>query len=216
MKRLGILGVTSLLCAALAVAQTGAPGAAKSGASSRVAGAGWHDPAEPLTGAPHPKILPRPSGRVARQSVDEKSMRALIHELVACGTRLTLSSWDDAKRGAGCGRDKIAARFNEIAGDSGGKLQVVVDKFESTSQRTSGKPIPLENVYAILPGTDEKLSKTVFIVSGHFDSRPSDVMDPQADAPGADDDGSGTARLRMPIRRRGNWRGRLKIGRAHV
>jgi hypothetical protein len=69
----------------------------------------------------------------------------------------------------------------------------VVDKFESTSARTSEKPIALENVYAILPGTDPKLSKTLFIVSGHFDSRPSDVMDPQAEAPGADDDASGTA-----------------------
>src|SRR5258706_4832540 len=120
-------------------------------------------------------------------------MRGLIGKLVACGTRLTLSSWEDPKRGAGCGRDAIVARFNEIAKDSGGKLQVVVDKFESTSERTSGKPMPLENVYAILPGTDPKLAKTIFIVSGHFDSRPSNVMDPQADAPGADDDASGVA-----------------------
>jgi len=152
-----------------------------------------HDPAEPLQGKPQPKILPRPAGGITRQSVDEKSMRSLISELVACGTRLTLSSWSDPKRGAGCARDHIAARFREIAKDSGGKLQVVVDKFESTSERTSSKPISLENVYAILPGTDLKISKTLFIVSGHFDSRPSDVMDPQAEAPGADDDASGTA-----------------------
>src|SRR6267154_2317277 len=151
------------------------------------------DPAEPTHGNPQPKILPRPTGRVARTSVDEKSMRALIGKLVACGTRLTLSSWENPKRGAGCGRDAIVARFNEIAKDSGGKLQVVVDKFESTSERTSGKPMPLENVYAILPGSDPKLAKTIFIVSGHFDSRPSNVMDPQADAPGADDDASGVA-----------------------
>jgi hypothetical protein len=151
------------------------------------------DPAEPAQGKPQPKILPRPAGRVARTTVDEKSMRALIAKLVACGTRLTLSSWTDAKRGAGCGRDAIVARLNEIAKDSNGKLQVVVDKFESTSARTSDKAIPLENVYAILPGSDPKLAKTIFIVSGHFDSRPSNVMDPEADAPGADDDGSGVA-----------------------
>jgi len=151
------------------------------------------DPAEPAQGKPHPKILTRSAGRIARASVDEKSMRALIGKLVACGTRLTLSSWENPKRGAGCGRDAIVARFNEIAKDSGGKLQVVVDKFESTSERTSGKPMPLENVYAILPGRDPKLAKTIFIVSGHFDSRPSNVMDPQADAPGADDDASGVA-----------------------
>jgi hypothetical protein len=151
------------------------------------------DPAEPATGKPQPKSLPRPAAGVARASVDEKSMRALIGKLVACGTRLTLSSWDDPKRGAGCGRDAIVARFNEIAKDSGGKLQVVVDKFEMTSERTSSKPTPLENVYAILPGSDPRLAKTIFIVSGHFDSRPSNVMDPSADAPGADDDASGVA-----------------------
>ncbi len=152
------------------------------------------DPAEPAKGKPQqPKILARPAGAIARASIDEKSMRALIGKLVACGTRLTLSSWDDPKRGIGCGRDAIVARLNGIAKDSGGKLQVVVDKFESTSERTSSKSIPLENVYAILPGSDPKLAKTIFIVSGHFDSRPSNVMDVQADAPGADDDASGVA-----------------------
>src|SRR5882762_7569827 len=151
------------------------------------------DPPEPRQGRPQPKNLVRPAGGIARASVDEKSMRALIGKLVACGTRLTLSSWEDPKRGIGCGRDVIAARFHEIAKDSNGKLQVVVDKFESTSERTSSKPIPLENVYAILPGSDPKMAKTIFIVSGHYDSRPSNVMDPQADAPGADDDASGVA-----------------------
>ena len=175
--------LASGLCAATSYAQQRSPTKAT---VSR-------DPSEPLTGTPRPKILPRPLGAIPRASVDEKSMRALIHELVGCGTRLTLSSWDDPKRGAGCGRDKIVARFNEIAKDSGGKLQVVVDKFESTSARTGDKPIPLQNVYAILPGSDGKLAKTIFLVSGHFDSRPSNVMDPEADAPGADDDGSGVA-----------------------
>jgi hypothetical protein len=151
------------------------------------------DPAEPAQGKPQPKILARPAGSISRASVEEKSMRALIGKLVACGTRLTLSSWEDPKRGIGCGRDIIVARFNEIAKDSNGKLQVVLDKFESTSERTSAKPIPLENVYAILPGSDPKMAKTIFIVSGHFDSRPSDVMDPKVDAPGADDDASGVS-----------------------
>ena len=151
------------------------------------------DPAEPQQGQPHPKLLLRPAAAIARQSVDEKSMRALIDQLVACGTRLSLSSWTDAKRGIGCGRDHIVARLNEIAKDSGGKLQVVVDKFDSTSERTSGKPLPLESVYAILPGSDPKLAKTLFIVSGHYDSRPSSVMDTEADAPGADDDASGVS-----------------------
>src|SRR5712692_7937747 len=151
------------------------------------------DPAEPAQGAPRVNILPRPLGTIARQSIDEKSMRTLIHNLVSCGTRLTLSSWTDPKRGIGCGRDYIVARLNEIAKASGGKLQVVVDKFDSTSERTSGKPLPLQSVYAILPGSDPKLAKTIFIVSGHYDSRPSDVMNTDADAPGADDDASGVS-----------------------
>jgi hypothetical protein len=151
------------------------------------------DPAEPQQDPPHTKLLPRPAGAIARQSVDEKSMRALIDQLVSCGTRLSLSSWTDAKRGIGCGRDHIVARFNEIAKDSGGKLQIVVDKFDSTSERTSGKPLPLQSVYAILPGSDPKLAKTIFIVSGHYDSRPSNVMNAEDDAPGADDDASGVS-----------------------
>jgi hypothetical protein len=151
------------------------------------------DPAEPQQGQPHTNVLPRPTGAILRQSVDEKSMRALIDQLVFCGTRLSLSSWTDPQRGIGCARDHIVARLNEIAKDSSGKLQIVVDKFDSTSERTSGKPLHLESVYAILPGSDPKLAKTIFIVSGHYDSRPSDVMNTEADAPGADDDASGVS-----------------------
>jgi hypothetical protein len=151
------------------------------------------DPAEPAAHKTQSRIMPPLADAIPRTAVDETSMRALIHALVGCGTRLTLSSWTDPKRGVGCGRDHVAARFHEIAQDSGGRLQIVVDKFESTSPRTLDVQIPLENVYAILPGSDAKLAKTIFIVSGHFDSRPSNVMDPAADAPGADDDGSGVA-----------------------
>ena len=124
------------------------------------------DPAEPAQGKPQPKILPRPAGAITRQSVDEKVMRALIHEQVSCGTRLTLSSWTDPKRGAGCGRDFIVARFNAIAKESGGKLQVVVDKFEMTSERTGAKPVHLENVYGILPGADPSWPKPFSLSSG--------------------------------------------------
>jgi hypothetical protein len=52
-----------------------------------------HDPAEPQQARPHPKLLPRPAASIARQSIDAKSMRALIDQLVSCGTRLSLSSW---------------------------------------------------------------------------------------------------------------------------
>src|SRR5258708_3301245 len=70
------------------------------------------DPAEPAQRKPPVKVIARPAGGVARQAVDEKSMRALIGKLVACGTRLTLSSWTDPKRGVGCGGDGIRGGFN--------------------------------------------------------------------------------------------------------
>src|SRR5262249_46815573 len=108
------------------------------------------DPAEPLKDRPSPRVSARPAGGIARGAVDEKGIRTLIAKLGACGTRLTIASWDDPKRGPGCGRDVVAARLTEIAKDSGGKLQVVVDKFEMTSARTGDKPAPMENVYAIL------------------------------------------------------------------
>jgi peptidase M28-like protein len=153
------------------------------------------DPAEPPHPLPKAKTLPRPSGAIARSSVDEKSMRALIDSMVACGTRISIGNWDDPKRGPGCGRDKIVERLNEINKATGGKLQIVVDKYEATAERTLNKPAPMQNVYAILPGTDEKMAKTVFIVSGHLDSIPSvsSITDASLDAPGADDDASGVA-----------------------
>jgi hypothetical protein len=187
--RVAIFAGLSVLCASFAGAQSSGTSGTKEGTVA----AGPRDPAEPPQNRPHPKILARPAGAIIRQSIDEKGMRALIHELVSCGTRLTLSSWTDPKRGIGCGRDFVVARLNEIAKESGGKLEVVVDKFESKSERTGPNPVHLENVYAILKGSDAQLAKNAFIVVGDMDSRPSNVMDPEADAPGADDDASGTA-----------------------
>jgi hypothetical protein len=153
---------------------------------------GRRDPEEPLQGKPAPTLLPRPAGAIMGPDVDEKGMAALIRELVGCGTRLSISSWTDPKRGIGCARDRVATRFRQIANESGGKLQVMVDRFETESDRTGG-PVSMENVYAILPGNGSKSDKTLFIVSGHMDSMPSKWTDPNSDAPGADDDASGTA-----------------------
>jgi Peptidase family M28 len=151
------------------------------------------DIGEPLQRRPKPTLLSRPGGEISRASIDEASMHALIHEMVGCGTRLSISSWSDPHRGAGCGRDQVVARFKAIATESGGKLQIVIDKFEATSDRTLGKPAPMESVYAILPGSDPQLAKTLFIVSGHMDSISSRWTDLVPDAPGADDDASGVA-----------------------
>ncbi len=124
----------------------------------------------------------------------EAEARAIVTELVACGTRHSLSSWSDPKRGIGCGRDVVVRRFGEIASaSSAGRLTVVVDRFETSGPRTRGAKVPMENVYAIFRGSDPVLAKRAFISSGHLDSMPSDVMDAASDAPGADDDASGVA-----------------------
>src|SRR6266850_5606241 len=126
--------------------------------------------------------LPRPTADEVRQ-IDET--------LVACGTRHALSSWDDPKRGNGCARDAIVKEFTKSAAGNA-SARVVVDHFEATSPRTHDKPAALESVYLVVPGSDPVLKTTVFFVSGHYDSMCSDVMDSTCDAPGADDDASGT------------------------
>ncbi|MGZ5429352.1 MAG: M20/M25/M40 family metallo-hydrolase, partial [Thermoanaerobaculia bacterium] len=119
--------------------------------------------------------------------------RAIVEALVSCGTRHSLSSWTDTRRGIGCGRDAVVRRLEAVENESGKRMRVVVDKFETSGPRTKNVPVPMENVYAILSGTDPGLERTAFVVSGHYDSMPSDVMDAHTDAPGADDDASGTA-----------------------
>jgi len=106
-----------------------------------------------------------------------EAARAMVEELVACGTRHSLSSWTDPKRGIGCGRDAIVKRLEAIAKTSGGALHVVVDRYEATAPRTRDVPGPMENVSAVLEGTDPVLRKTAFAVSGHYDSMPSEIME---------------------------------------
>jgi len=178
--------LAAVLTTALAVLSTaaGAPGGPA------------RDPAEPAAGRPPAERLlvpAAPAGSIQRGAVDEAALRAIVEELAECGTRQSLSSWTDPRRGIGCGRDRVLARFRAIARASGDRLQVRVDRFEAESPRTGGKPAHLENVLAILPGSDEALARTVFLVSGHYDSIPSSATDPVADAPGADDDASGVA-----------------------
>lgn len=139
--------------------------------------------------APGPAASP-PAGDAAPTA---NTARAIVEELVACGTRHSLSSYTDPKRGIGCGRDAVVRRLEAASRRTGGRLKVVVDAFETRGPRTGNAPVHMENVYAVLPGRDPLLAQTAFVVSGHLDSRASDVMDAAADAPGADDDASGVA-----------------------
>jgi hypothetical protein len=124
-------------------------------------------------------------------AVTADEVRTVDEALVACGTRHTLSSWTDPKRGIGCARDVIVKRF-EAAAAKDAKAKVVVDKFEATSPRTRDVPAPLQSVYLVLEGSDPDRAKTAIVISGHYDSMCSDIMDSSCDAPGADDDASGT------------------------
>ncbi|HTQ79849.1 MAG TPA: M28 family peptidase [Thermoanaerobaculia bacterium] len=137
-------------------------------------------------------VLAAPAPLPLATAAEVAEAKAIDSALVACGTRHSLSSWTDPQRGAGCGRDVVAKRFRDISARTGGRLQVIIDRFETSAPRTGNVPVPMENVYAVLEGRDPALQKIAFVLSGHFDSMPSDIMDPKTDAPGADDDASGT------------------------
>src|SRR5437763_986071 len=118
--------------------------------------------AAPLLAAPAPAPPPAPLASPAEMA----AAQAIDSELVACGTRHSLSSWTDPKRGAGCGRDVAVRQLQAAADRSGGRLKVVVDTFETSGARTRNVPVHMENVYAILPGNDPLLKSTAFVVSG--------------------------------------------------
>lgn len=127
------------------------------------------------------------------KEVSTDSLQSYINTLVAFGTRNTLSTQTDSKKGIGAARNWVLKKFNEFAINSRGRLIAFID---TTTIQPDGKrvdvPILLGNVVATLKGTDLN-DKRIFIISGHLDTRRTDVMDREGDAPGADDDGSGTS-----------------------
>ncbi len=120
------------------------------------------------------------------------TLQSYINTLVAFGTRNTLSTQTDIKRGIGAARNWVLKKFNEFTKNSSGRLSVVID---TTTLQPNGKrvdaPLVLGNVMATLKGLDAN-DKRIFIISGHLDNMRTNVMDRTGDAPGADDDGSGT------------------------
>ncbi|MGI8950150.1 MAG: M20/M25/M40 family metallo-hydrolase [Chitinophagaceae bacterium] len=127
------------------------------------------------------------------KEVSADSLQSYIKTLVGFGTRHTLSSQTDAKRGIGAARNWVLNKFNQFAKNSNGRMSAFID---TTTLQPDGKRVDtvtfLGNVMAILKGTDANDNR-IFIISGHLDSRRSNVMDRTGDAPGANDDGSGTA-----------------------
>lgn len=125
--------------------------------------------------------------------VSADSLQSYIKTLVSFGTRNTLSTQTDNKRGIGAARKWVLGKFNEMAKQSSGRLTAVID---TTTLQPDGKRVDsvllLGNVVATLKGTDPADSR-IFIISGHLDNMRSSVMDRTGDAPGANDDGSGVA-----------------------
>jgi hypothetical protein len=133
----------------------------------------------------------------ALQQVSAERIRANIDKLVSFGTRLTISAQDPesikAGRGVGAAREWIKSEFERYSKDCGGCLEVKTDSFIEPAADRIPQPTVLTNVYAVLKGTDAENAKRIVLVTGHYDSRPSNDLDVKADAPGANDDGSGTA-----------------------
>lgn len=125
--------------------------------------------------------------------VSADSLQQYIQTLVGFGTRNTLSTQTDPRRGIGAAKNWVLGKFKEFARQSRGRMTAYID---STTYKPNGKrvdtPINLGDVIAKLKGTDPNDDR-IFIISGHLDNMRTDVMDRTGDAPGANDDGSGSA-----------------------
>ena len=146
------------------------------------------------------------SGPVAAQSVDDQTLvrrlvgevrqerlRADVEAMVGFGTRHTLSETDSDTRGVGAARRWVQREFETISRDCGGCLEVVLPGETVTAMPRIPDPTEVVNVVAIQRGATDP--DRVILISGHLDSRVTDVMNAADDAPGANDDASGVASL---------------------
>ncbi len=138
---------------------------------------------------PRPVITPTPLRAIA-DTVSEQGLRSIVERLVSFGTRHTLSVRDNPNRGIGAALNWTAGEFRRLSRACGGCLAIVRPSDTVTGPRIP-TPSLVENVVAIQRGTGDP--GRVVIITGHIDSRVSDPMNATSDAPGANDDGSGTA-----------------------
>ncbi len=137
-----------------------------------------------------PAAPPAPLSALAAE-VSQERLRATVERLVGFGTRHTLSARDHPTRGIGAALRWTEQEFGRFSRDCGGCLRVI--RTGDTVTRPPRIPTPslVENVVAIQRGTE--FPNRVVIITGHIDSRVTDPLNATADAPGANDDGSGTA-----------------------
>src|SRR5207237_10780389 len=94
-------------------------------------------------------------------------------------------------RGIGAARKWIFEELSSYSAQPNGQMTVSYQRSMQQSVRTGNRPAEMVNVVAVIRGNADP--DRVLIATGHYDSRNSDSNDAKADAPGADDDASGTA-----------------------
>jgi Peptidase family M28 len=141
------------------------------------------------------QISPKPNPQIEKilSEISPANIEATIRKLVSFGTRHTMSSQDDPMRGIGAARKWIRAEFDRYSKDSGGRLLVSEDDFVQPAGGRITQETRLVNVVATLPGKQAESKDRLYVVSGHYDSICSPGSDTACDAPGANDDASGTA-----------------------
>src|SRR5215470_4330316 len=127
------------------------------------------------------------------REIDARNIEATIRKLVSFGTRNTLSEQNDPKRGIGAARDWLYAEFLKVAESSHGRMTVEKQAYEQQKAARVPQPTMLTNIVATLKGSQPEATDRIYVVSGHYDSMCNTPVDAKCDAPGANDDASGTA-----------------------
>lgn len=140
----------------------------------------------------YPPSRNREIPRIVRE-IDVRNIERIVRKLVSFGTRNTLSAQDDPNRGIGAARDFLYSEFLKVAENSGGRMTVEKQGFLQEKAARIPTPTQITNVVATLKGTQAESEKRFYVVSGHYDSMCSSPTDEKCDAPGANDDASGTA-----------------------
>jgi hypothetical protein len=124
--------------------------------------------------------------------IDPNRIQATIQQLVAFGTRHTASSLTDPARGIGAAYTWVFQQMQAIAAASNGNMTVRQQTFlQPAVPGRLAADTNITNTIATLQGTANP--QRFYVVTGHLDSRVTDILDSTSDAPGADDDGSGVA-----------------------